>query len=166
MKKILFLFLLIFTSSQKEYFIWEPAENLLYKDLKMGDVIIRKKGKNPIEWFGHVAIVGDNNKVIEFPNYKSGYNRVSLHIWIEDSRDIILLRSKEKIDKNIILKEINRHNNKKYGILHKKKSNKRFYCSQFVWYIYYTIFDKDFTDKNHFIILPYDFLYSKYFYKV
>ncbi len=161
MKKTIFILLLLLSSSTKSYFNWEPAINLLDKKLEIGDIIIRKKGKKPIEWFGHVAIIVDNNKVVEFPNYKSGYNRVSLNIWIEDSRDVILLRSKEKFNEKFILKEILKHQYKSYGILHKKKSSDKFYCSQFVWYIYYKIFDESLITNSYNFILPYDFLYSE-----
>ncbi len=160
MKKIIFIILLLLPSTTSNYFKWEPTTSLFKKNLKIGDIIIRKKGSKPIEWFGHVAILGDNNNIIEFPNYKSGYNYVSLDSWVENSRDIILLRYNSDIENKKILKEIYKHQEKKYGVLHKKESSEKFYCSQFIWYIYFESLNVDLLNRNYNVILPYDFLYS------
>ncbi len=164
MKKTIFILTLLFaiscTNINKKDFT--PVKNLYTNGFSFeeGDILILNKLANMYSVFGHSAIVLDKGKVGEYPMYGYGYIEVGLGEWIESSldRSIIILRTdldneqKEKL-KNLIIE----YSTGVYGIFNKKISKEEFYCSSFVWKVYYEL-GIDLKENSNFFVFPYDFL--------
>lgn len=66
-----------------------------------------------------------------------------------------------------LIENIDKYSNKKYKIVFNKKNNDNFYCSQFIWYVYYKTaaelgFYLDLDSNKGLFIFPYDFINSQY----
>lgn len=141
------------------------GENIL--DIQEGDILIKEKENTLLGMFGHSAIAIKNYLVVDYP--KIGYSAevLPLNMWLEENRKFIVMRYKNIDDKfrEKLFENIKRNLDKKYRISFDKSSNNSFYCSKFIWYIYY-ITGKDFGERidldSHggFFIFPYDFLES------
>lgn len=167
MKKLIILFLLIFSrSSTLINTRWYNPKVLLEKKLNIGDIIVRRKGMMPLEWYGHVAIVVDNRSVVEFPNITAGFCKVKIENWIVDSKEVKVLRNNFKFDTEKLLDEIYSYRERRYGINFDPRKNNKFYCSQFVWYIYYNFYHLNVLPYRRYLIQPYDFLDSPYLYEI
>ncbi len=172
MKKIiLILILLIFTGcSHLQRNTFTPVTEVLNKGFTFepGDILILKKKINFHSEFGHSALVLEGGRVAEYPAYGYGYVEVGLSEWLEycSSREMAVLRvplsDEQKVE---FMKLIEEYSTAKYGVFNRKFGTDEFYCSSFVWRVYYDLgFD---LDKNfNFLVLPYDFLKSEYLKKV
>lgn len=167
MKKLIYLLyvLVLLGCNNLEKKTFSPVKEILTNGFKFqeGDILILNKLPSPYSIFGHSSIVLDGGKVGEYPLYGYGYIEIGLTDWLESSinREIIVLRAnlteKQKQD---LKKLIFFYSEAKYGIFNKKLSTEEFYCSSFIWRIYYDLginLDENFV----FFVLPYDFLKSK-----
>lgn len=127
-----------------------------------GDILILNKLANIYSLFGHSALVLDGGRVAEYPQYGYGYIEVGLGDWLESSLDrkIIVLRTDlTNNQRKRFVELIEEYSTGRYGIFNKKMSEEEFYCSSFVWKVYYELgidLKKDFK----FFVFPYDFLKS------
>lgn len=172
MKKLFItIILLLFTACsniQKNNFI--PVKEILNKGFTFepGDILILKKKLNLYSSFGHSAIVLGGGRVAEYPAYHYGYVEVGLSEWLEycSDREIIVLRASLSEEQKSELEKLTlKYSTAKYGAFNKKFTTSEFYCSSYIWRIYYELgFDlnKDFS----FFVLPYDFLKSNYLQKM
>ena len=143
------------------------------ENLEVGDIVITSKNwKNPMSWFGHSAIMVSKYKVGEYPELYYGYYETDIILWLSKKKDFTVLRYKKfnKKFKEAFLKNLKNIQFKEYKIV-EKTNNNAFYCSQFIWYLYWkTAKDLDYRldiDKDGgYLVTPYDLLNSKYFNKV
>lgn len=173
--KFIIIFLtsfLISCSNISSHYNWKESKNsIFYIDkLKQGDIIIKNKVLNsPLSWFGHSAIVLENGVIGEYPKLFSGYSETRVDQWLFDERKIIVLRYKkfDKIFKEAFFKNLNLYKDKKYKLFTSKNNANSFYCSKFIWFLFY----KTAQDLNYeldigsgfFFTSPYDFLKSEEF---
>ena len=157
---------------------WQNSNKVYFDTSKLlpGDIlIVEKKLSNPMSWFGHSAIVMDDGMVGEYPEIGYGFFKHKADVWLEDrtkDRQLSVLRFKY-IDprfRNKLRENMNRFSNKNYSIV-RKGSDRAFYCSQFIWFMYYKTalelnYSLDIDTNKGLIVTPYDLLNSKYFIKV
>jgi len=142
-------------------------------NLQVGDIVITSKDwKNPMSWFGHSAVMISKYKVGEYPEPCYGYYETDIILWLRKKKDFTALRYKNFDDKfkKAFLNNLPETKNKEYKIT-SKTDNGSFYCSQYIWYLYW----KSAKDLNHdldidkdggYFVTPYDLLNSSYFDKV
>lgn len=178
MKKLKIILLLLFFTScsniPKKELSWQKSKsNLFYiNNLKPGDILIKKKvWYSPISWFGHSAVMVSNSEIGEYPKIGKNYIQTNIMDWLYDNKKIVILRYKffdEKFKKQFI-KNLKKYKTNMYKITFNKYDDTYFYCSKYVWYIYYkTAKDTNYplnfrADKRKYFILPYDLIYSKQF---
>lgn len=149
---------------------WTPTSQVVnvLDRIKVGDILIKNKLiLSPTSWFGHAAVVVTPNIVGEYPMIGKGFVLNYLEDWLSEDRDIIVLRYRYFTDsfQRRFLKNVLKYSNREYQITFDKYNSEKFYCSQYVWFLYYKTakeqkdphFDYDFK-KNDFFILPYDLL--------
>ncbi len=172
---MLSMMITIFTgcSSTKNTINWQNSTLIINKNLKIGDVIVTEGSNDWLSWFGHCGIVTEDFKIAEVPKLGTSVYYSDIGEWSEKDKRIIILRPKEIDNKFrfILVKNIEDSIGKPYSLKINKKDNDSFYCSQFIWYIYYNAGKEigeniDIGDKGSIIVLPYDFIYSDYFIKV
>lgn len=162
-------------SNTPEFNIWKSHQQLyqVSNKLKIGDIIVTGKDwTRPISWFGHSAIMVSQYKVGEYPQLCTGYYETDVIPWLSKKERFTVLRYKafnEKF-KTAFLKNISKTKDKQYKIV-KKTDNSAFYCSQYVWYLYWKTakdlgYDLDVDEGGGYFVTPYDLLNSKYFDKV
>lgn len=134
---------------------------------EVGDVILVKKRANPFAMFGHCAIVYDDGKVAEYPRYGYGCISSSLPDWLSyfSKKEIIVLRANltetQKEEINFLVYKYSKY---KYGVIHSKLASDEFYCSSYIYKIYYDLGIK--ISDFKFLILPYDLYKSPVFTKL
>lgn len=170
---LLIIFLTGCSNLNKKEVCWQKSkENLFYVDnLKIGDILVKKKvWYSPISWFGHSAVMVSDSDIGEYPKFGENYTQTDVMTWLYDDRKIVILRYKffdEKF-KKAFLKNIDKYKDKIYKITFNKYDEKNFYCSKYIWFLYYktakeTGYKLEFEIDEKNIIFPYDLLYSKYF---
>ena len=169
---ILFCFLFVFTSCvkipvERE---WQDIKRVRYRTekLKVGDIIVKNKiAKDPLGWYGHAAMVVKKDIMGDYPQLGMGYYEIDTYSWLYEDRKVMVLRYKhfdEKF-KNLFVKNLKKYTNKGYFISGRKDTDS-FYCSKYVWYIYYITakelgYDLDLDSDDGFMVFPYDFIGSK-----
>lgn len=142
MKKIicsLILSLLLISCSSLESKVpWQVGRKLISKwdKVRVGDIIVKKRGINPLEWYGHVGIVVDKNNVGDFPLLFLGYYETSYEYWLdEDDREMVVLRYKKftKEFEEQFLKNIEKMKKSRYIVTLNKTSLDYTYCSKYIW---------------------------------
>lgn len=141
--------------------------------LKIGDIIITSKDwKNPMSWFGHSAVMVSKYKVGEYPELYYGYYETDIILWLRKKRESTVLRYKnfDEKYKKVFLKNLLKTKDKEYRITN-KTDNTSFYCSQYIWYLYWKTakdlnYDLDIDRDGGYFVTPYDLINSDYFYKV
>lgn len=141
--------------------------------LKIGDVIVTSKDwTNPMSWFGHSAVMVSKYKVGEYPEPCYGYYETDILLWLRKKKEFTALRYKnfDKKFKSVFLKNLPKTKDKQYGIT-KKTDSGSFYCSQYIWYLYWKTakdlgYDLDIDKDGGYFVTPYDLLNSEKFYKV
>ena len=137
--------------------------------LEAGDIIIKEKTVNPIGMFGHVAIMKDDRTVVDYPKFGNKSYTIDISYWLEKGRDILVLRYKDMNEefKKRLIKNMDKYFGKNYKISSDRLNTDGFYCSQYIWYIYYVTakemgleLDLDSDGGNY--VLPYDFINSPY----
>jgi uncharacterized protein YycO len=157
---------------------WENSNKRGFdiKLLEPGDIlIIQKDLSNPIAWFGHSAMVMEDGVLGEYPRVGYGFFKRDVFNWLErntQGKQFSVLRFKDmNSDFNKkLMSNINKHSNKNYTIGFKTSEN-GFYCSQFIWFLYYkTALDMGYSldiDSNAgLFVTPYDLLNKDYFNKI
>ena len=162
-------------SNTAKFNTWNAKTQLyqLSKKLKIGDIIITNKDwSKPISWFGHSAVMVSKHKVGEYPKLCTGYYETDVIYWLSQKQKFIALRYRAFNDdfKNAFLENLSKTKRKQYKIV-EKTSNSGFYCSQYIWYLYWKTakdlgYDLDIDKDGGYFVTPYDLLYSKYFDKV
>ena len=141
--------------------------------LKIGDIVITGKDwTKPISWFGHSAVMINKYKVGEYPELGYGYYETDIILWLRKKKGFTALRY-DKFDnkfKSAFLKNLSDTKNKQYQIV-EKRNNNAFYCSQYIWYLYWKTaqdlgYELDVDRDGGFLVTPYDLLNSQHFSKV
>lgn len=166
MKNLILIFNLLFlfscTNLNKKNFI--PMKEVLDKgfSFEVGDILILNKVADFYSIFGHSALLLGET-VVEYPAYGYGCIEASLTEWLEFSanRKITVLRANLDLkQKEQLIQEVYNYSDAKYGVFNRKMGTSEFYCSSFIWRVYYNLGIN--LDKNFKIfVLPYDFLKSK-----
>lgn len=155
-----------------EFTTWKTKGQLyqVSQKLKIGDVIITSKDwSKPISWFGHSAVMISRYKVGEYPQLCSGYYETDAILWLNKKKEFSVLRYKrfdEKF-KAAFLNNLPSTKYKQYKIVDKTNGSS-FYCSQYIWYLYWKTakdlgYDLDIDKDGGYFVTPYDLLNSKYF---
>lgn len=171
---IIFLFLIIvsctITPEKYSEFQWYTFGDLFkYTDsLQTGDIIISESFDGLKSKFGHASIVIENAKIVDFPSFGNGYTESPFFIGSETNRKVTVLRFKEMTNEmqNIILDQIDKFVNTKYGITFDKNDTRRLYCSQFVYIVFKNAGEivgtnADLDSNGGSIVLPVDILKSE-----
>jgi uncharacterized protein YycO len=137
--------------------------------LKSGDILLKKKDYGFLEWFGHCGIFTSNFLIAEFPKLGTGMHLLTLSDWAVGNREIIVLRLKNSSDEfsYALIENILQASDKKYKLVFNKKDNSGYYCSQFIWEIYYKTalqlgLNIDIDSDKGFAVFPYDFYGSSF----
>lgn len=164
-----------FVSNAPTFNVWKNHEELyqISQKLKIGDIIITNKDwRRPLSWFGHSAIMVSKYKVGEYPQFCTGYYETDAIFWLSKKEKFIVLRYKALSEKfkTALLKSLLNTKNKQYKIV-EKKDNSAFYCSQYIWYLFWKTakdlgYDLDIDKNGGYFVTPYDLLNSKYFNQV
>lgn len=137
--------------------------------LEPGDILIKKKGAGFLEYFGHCGIVVNNFYIAEFPKVGYGMIFTPIENWLSGKRKVVVLRMKTSSPelKRELAEEIMVDSDKPYKLFINKKKDNGFYCSQFIWNIYYSSSSYtgsavDLDSNGGFFVFPYDFWASDY----
>ncbi|WP_199725997.1 YiiX/YebB-like N1pC/P60 family cysteine hydrolase [Leptotrichia sp. OH3620_COT-345] len=136
---ILFL-LLISCKSIDPTYKWYSAKEVIANSEKLrpGDILVLSKRASIRSMWGHVAVLNEEKKIVEFPSYSTGYSESPLFVWQTLNRKVAVFRLKGIDDdyKTALFEEINKTVNKTYGLTFDKNFDKRLYCSQFVYLVF------------------------------
>ena len=171
-KLILSCFLFIFISCtripvKREWQDIQKVRNRTEK-LNVGDIIIKNKVvKDPLGWYGHAAMVVQKDTMGDYPQLGVGYYEIDTYSWLYEDRKVMVLRYKyfnEKF-KKLFMENLKKYTDKGYFISGRKDTDS-FYCSKYVWYIYYITakelgYDLDLDSDGGFMVFPYDFIESE-----
>ena len=148
---------------------WYSAKEVIAKSdqLQPGDILILSKRNTIRSMWGHVAVLNEEKKIVEFPSYSAGYSESPLFVWQNIDRQISVFRLKGIDDnyKNALFEEINKTVNKPYGLTFHKNFDKRLYCSQFVYLVFKKAGKKvgrnvDLDSNNGGWVMPFDIMRS------
>ena len=155
---------------KKDNVTWKKVEgSVIVLPLEAGDIIIKEKTVNPIGMFGHAAIMKNDRIIVDYPKLGNKSYTIDIDYWLEEGRDILVLRYKDMTDefKKRLVKNMEKYFGKDYKIHFNKLNTDGFYCSQYIWYIYYITaqemgFELDLDSDGGNFVLPYDFINSPY----
>lgn len=144
--------------------------------LEPGDIlIIQKDLSNPLAWFGHSALVMEDGMLGEYPRVGFGFFKREIYSWLErrtQGKQFSVLRFKNMSPdfEKALMENIIKYANKDY-IIASKTSDEGFYCSQFIWFLYYKTaldmgYSLDIDSDSGFVVTPYDLLSKEYFNKI
>ena len=140
-----------------------------YLDLQSGDIIIKERQNNTLGLFGHSAIMFDERIVYDYPKLGEKSYAVDIDYWLEKDRKILILRYKNMTDefRTKLLENMKKYFGKKYEISSNKNNTDGFYCSQYIWYVYYITakelgYELDLDSDGGKYIFPYDFINSSF----
>ena len=172
-KKTVFLFIAIsttlFCQITDPSYKWYPVTELIEKadKLKTGDILVLSKQHTILQSQGHVAVINENMKIVEFPSFSIGYAESPIFAWYDEKRMVSVFRLKNIDDnfKNALFKEIDRTTTKTYGLTFDKNFDKRLYCSQFVYLVFKRAGidvgrDVDLDSNGGRVVLPFDIMRS------
>mgnify|MGYP002633776141 CR=1 FL=1 len=150
-----------------------PSAKQNLDKVKIGDIVITAKDwKSPLSWFGHSAVMIDKYRLGEYPEFGYGYYETDIILWLSKKKNFTVLRYKgfdEKF-KKAFLKNLPNTKDKSYQVV-SKTNNDAFYCSQYIWYLYWKTakdlgYKLDIDFDGGYFVTPYDLLNSQYFDKV
>lgn len=154
---------------------WKDIKNneKIYLNLKAGDIIIKEKQFSFLGMFGHVGIMKNENLIVNYPKLGKNIEILDINYWLEKNRKFLVLRYLEmtpEFQKQLLF-NLNYYiyKNFSYKIHLNKYSDNGFYCSQFIWFLYFKTAQDlkiNWNSKDSFIIFPYDFLEMRNFYIV
>lgn len=175
-KKILVCFILFIgcsnINSKQEY--WKKIEKeKIELNLQAGDILIKEKEKNFLGMFGHSAIMKSDIEVLDYPKLGKKSYEVNINYWLQKDRKFLIMRYKnmDKRFKEQLLKNIEIYSKKPYRLSVKKTNDNGFYCSQFIWFVYFKTAQElgislNLDANGGFVVFPYDFISSKELYIV
>lgn len=175
MKVIIIFFLSMFLGcSNIPSRTWKKIDNhKTFLNIQTGDIILKERQYNFLGLFGHVGVMKDSRLVVDYPKLGEHIKIVDINYWIEKDRNFMILRyiGMNKKFKEKFIEILNEYIdlNRPYQVNFNIKSDNGFYCSQFIWYLYYKTakeLEIDIKTTDYFLFLPYDFIYSKEFYIV
>ncbi|MGL5176213.1 MAG: hypothetical protein ACRC7F_07635 [Cetobacterium sp.] len=166
----LFLLYLIIGCSSLER-NWQPTQTAINNSFKLqtGDIIIKDKlFSDPLSWLGHSSVMITDTHIGDFPMPGKDYYTISVNAWLnEPLREVIVLRYKgfDETFKTQFLKNIEIYGSGKYRLSLFKEKESDFYCSKFVWFLFYKTakdlgYELNLDSDNGIIIFPYDFINS------
>ena len=167
---LVILLLVVGCTSLPEDKKWNTAKEVRMETmmLQAGDIIIKNKKPTPVSWYGHAAIMVDDKTIGDYPKIGIGYYEIDPYSWLYENRKVIVLRYKnfDERFKRKLLDNIEENKDKGYWITWNKENNKMFYCSQFVWYLYWKTakdlgYELDLDTDGGPLVFPYDFLGSE-----
>ncbi|WP_338947874.1 YiiX/YebB-like N1pC/P60 family cysteine hydrolase [Fusobacterium varium] len=170
---ILLIFFIGCTNNSKISFY--DYRDVIYngKELEIGDILVKEKGKNFLSWWGHSSIVVSENMIGDFPKLGEKYYETDIQSWTKDKRKVAILRYKNINDdfKNKLMKNLEKYKNSPYSIILSKENEEEFYCSKFIWLIYKKTFEElgieiDIDGNGGWLVFPYDFFESRELTKV
>jgi uncharacterized protein YycO len=150
---------------------WEDVSYVMYQPYKLrtGDIIVKNKRWDPLSWYGHAAVMIDDINIGDYPKMGVGYYEVDSYSWLYENRKVMVFRYKnfDQKFKEAFLKNLMDVKDGKYRVVFNKKNNRRFYCSQFVWYLYWKTakdlgYELDLDSDKGIMVMPYDFIESPY----
>ena len=155
---------------KKDNVTWKEVEPpVIVLNLEPGDIIVKEKTLNPIGMFGHAAIMKNDRIIVDYPKLGNKSYTIDIDYWLEEGRDILVLRYKDMTDefKKRLIKNMEKYFGKDYKIHFNKLNTDGFYCSQYIWYIFYITaqemgFELDLDSDGGNFVLPYDFINSPY----
>ena len=137
---VMLALLLVACKSIDPNYKWYSAKEVIDKSEKLqpGDILVLSKKSSLRSMWGHVAVLNEEKKIVEFPSYSNGYSESPLFVWQGIDRKISVFRLKGIDDnfKNALFEEINKTIYKPYGLTFNKNFDKRLYCSQFVYLVF------------------------------
>ena len=91
---ILLIFFIGCTNNSKISFY--DYRDVIYngKELEIGDILVKEKGKNFLSWWGHSSIVVSENMIGDFPKLGEKYYETDIQSWTKDKRKVAILRYK------------------------------------------------------------------------
>jgi uncharacterized protein YycO len=150
---------------------WQTTQSAINNSFKLqtGDIIVKDKLiTDPISWLGHSSVMISDTQIGDFPMPGKDYYTISVNAWLnEPDRKVIVLRYpyfNEKF-KKAFLKNVEQYGHGKYRISFFKENDTDFYCSKFVWFLYYKTaqdlgYKLDLDSNGGPIIFPYNFINS------
>lgn len=166
-KNILFYFISFFIFSACTNVKFLTGEELEYRAylLKVGDILIKEKNNSLLGIFGHSSIVLEDNMVGDYTKFGEKFSKIPLRNWLEEDRGILVLRYaeiNEEFQKRLLV-NIEKFSIQNYGISWNKKNTSKFYCSSFIWYVYYITakemgINLDLDSNKGLFVTPYDFI--------
>lgn len=146
---------------------WRPIENLAlnWEKIQVGDIIVKNKTLRPLEWYGHIGVVVSPNTVADYPHPLTGYNEHLYRNWLNERREVIVLRHKgfdEEFKKEFV-QNVEKLKNQRYLVTLNKNSTDVTYCSKYVWYLFKKTGESfkqnlDLDVDGGLLVFPYDFL--------
>ncbi|MGL4253644.1 MAG: hypothetical protein ACRDB2_07900 [Fusobacteriaceae bacterium] len=146
---------------------WQPIENLAlnWDKVRVGDIIVKNKTMRPLEWYGHIGVVVSPYMVADYPHPLTGYNEYLYRNWLNERREVIVLRLtdfNEEFKKEFI-QNVEKLKNQRYLVTLNKNSTDVTYCSKYVWYLFKKTgesfhLDLDLDVDGGPLVFPYDFL--------
>ena len=149
----------------KEY--WCGWQTLSYnrEQLQTGDILVVKREYNPIGFVGHAAVVLEKGEIGEYPKVGSTYWKGPTYVWLYERSEMVVLRYRHFTPqfKERFLENAAKLKNGYWAFSLDKKNNQVFYCSQYVWYLYYASakdlgYNLDLDANGGLLVLPYDFI--------
>ncbi|MCJ8342063.1 MAG: hypothetical protein MJH09_04305 [Cetobacterium sp.] len=174
-KRIICIFILIIIggcATIPKKIVWQDAQEVQahsYK-LRTGDIIIKNKVWNePISWGGHCGVMINDYYVGDYPKIGVNFYPLPPEVWLNEKRKVVVLRYKDFTDKfrKKFMENAWKYSHSKYLITLNKKNPKDFYCSKYVWFLFYKTakdlgYNLDIDSNKGLLVFPYDFLDSKY----
>lgn len=172
--KLFFFTLLLITviGCSNNTYKWESTQTAISNSYKLqtGDIIIKDKLiTDPISWLGHSSVMISDTHIGDFPMPGSDYYTVNVRTWLnEPNRKVIVLRYPyfNQQFKEMFLKNVEKYGHGEYEFSFFKDSDNNFYCSKFVWFLFYKTaedlgYNLDLDSDKGIFIFPYDFLNSE-----
>lgn len=168
MKKYLLVFLFSIFSLSID---WHSTDNIekISNIAKVGDIILYKPSNATfVSRWGHCMIVVEGNKIVDYPSMKIGLREFPFYFLNNQKREFVLLRYKyinDDIRSKMLTDIYDNYLFKKYFPLIPLDMDLGLtYCSHFVYRIFKDTTNVDVLGlpKSN-IIMPLDFLNSKYF---
>lgn len=150
---------------------WQNISDIRDKmdQLRVGDIIIEEKKMTKFgSQLGHAAIVVKKGFIGDYTGTNSGYFEEDAYSWLYEDRKAMVLRYKgfdEKF-KEAFEKNIKKYADRKFGPLGGRYSDTHFYCSKYVWYMFFITakdlgYKLDLDTNDGFLVYPYDFIESE-----
>lgn len=136
-------------------------------NVEIGDIIVKNKTLNPMEWYGHVGVVVTPYSVADYPKILIGYQESIYYYWLNEDRNVVVLRYKYFTEtfKKQFLKNVSELKNQKYWVSFDKTADEYTYCSKYIWYLYWKTakdlgYNLNIDRDGGFLVMPYDLLNS------